>query len=58
MQKYTLRMCFCMFFLNNPRCNEETRTIKAVPILVWNFDPISWKIIKFDQIFVKQKIRV
>ena len=27
----------------NPRCNEETRTIKAVPIFVWNFDPISWK---------------
>ena len=31
----------CMLF--NPRCNEETRTIKAVPIFVWNFDPISWK---------------
>ena len=28
---------------NKPRCNEETRTIKAVPIFVWNFDPISWK---------------
>ena len=27
----------------NPRCNEETRTIKAVSIFVWNFDPISWK---------------
>ena len=43
---------------NNPRCNEETRTIKAVPIFVWNFDQFYEKIIKFDQIFVKQKIRV